>query len=253
MGDGGNTDNFHSAQNRFLSFLDYFESLENSALILNGDTFEFWQSAMVDVLYNHSDLIERLIKNNAIFIAGNHDYELLTLIKLQLYNNFQMQIIKEIELDINEKTIKITHGNELDPFNPPGKTSFLGKIIALLMASLEERYPGSGIECWFITYIEPTIRKITILFSNLCGVFSPNKPRFNGYLNVALKNYHKDFPNHILVMGHTHEAGLWKDFYINSGSWLETDEAFYVKIDPFGEIQLFAWPSQIEIKKQIKI
>jgi len=253
MGDKSATDNFHTVEDRLLSFLDYFESLDNSVLILNGDIFEFWQSSMADVFYQNYKLIRRFRKSNAIFIAGNHDYEMLTLAKMPKHKQFINKIVSDINLKINGKDIKILHGHEFDPFNQPGKSAFTGKIMALLFANLEMSNPDSGIEGWNQKYIEPIARKIILGASSLYKKLFTNNPKLNGWLDITLTEYHKEHPNQILVAGHIHKAGWWNDFYVNAGTWQEGEEAHYIKIDPLGDIKIFNWPSQEEVTKQIDL
>ena len=253
IGDQSATDNFYSVRDRFLSFLDYFESLDNSVLVLNGDIFEFWQSSMTDVFYNNSELIQRFIKNNAIFIAGNHDYEMLTLAKMPEHSKFIKRIASDIHLSINGKQIKIMHGHEFDPFNQPGKSAFTGKMMALLFANLETSNPSSGIEGWNQKYVEPIVRQIILGTSLLYKKLFTNNPRLNGWLDIALEEYHKENPDQTIVAGHIHKAGWWNDFYVNSGTWQEDEEAHYIKIDTSGDIRVFHWPTRIEVKKQIDL
>ena len=253
IGDKSAADNFYTAEDRLLSFLDYFESLENSALVLNGDIFEFWQSSMADVFYNNYQLIQRFKKNNAIFIAGNHDYEMLTLAKMPNVKQLLNKIVPSINLNINNKNIKILHGHEFDPFNQPGKAAFTGRMMALLFANLEISNPSSGIEGWNQKYIEPIVRQIILTISLLYKKLFTNNPKLNGWLDLALEEYHKEHPNQILVAGHTHKAGWWNDFYVNGGTWQEDDEAHYVKIDSLGDVKVFNWPSREEVTKQIDL
>jgi len=253
MGNKSPTDNFYSVEQRFIDFLTYFEKLDNSVLIINGDTFEFWQSSMSEVFQANYLLIDRIIKDKTLFIAGNHDYELLPLSETPLLNSqFLSNVFENIILDFSPKKIKIMHGHEFDPFNSAGKSLITGKIITLIFALLEYDYPNSGIEGRFQRYVEPIVRKIIFFVTSLYKFIFIN--HFNKYtsegLQGVLETYHQNHPNEILVCGHTHVAGWWKDYYVNSGAWVESVDPHYIKIDRTGRISLYTWPEQEIVTEQ---
>jgi hypothetical protein len=44
----------------------------------------------------------------------------------------------------------------------------------------------------------------------------------------------------VAVVGHTHKAGTFSDWYVNSGSWTGGTNDF-LKITPDGDIGVFGW------------
>ena len=247
IGDKSPSDNFEPVRDRFLAFLDYVSADQNGVLILNGDTFEFWQSSLADVIYNNYDLLMRLVESKAVFIAGNHDCDLLSLSKIPNRtpnsNEFWGKVHNNIDLQYGSRTIRIMHGHEFDPFNAPGRASFAGKIIALVTAGIECAAPGSGIEGWMQRVVEPIARFMVITVSSIYDALFTKSKSARERMDQVIDQYHTDNPGVMMVCGHVHTPGWWNDYYVNSGAWVQGCDPHYVKIEPSGDVKLFSWPS----------
>lgn len=257
IGDKSPSDNFEPVRDRFLAFLEYVNADPNGVLILNGDTFEFWQSSLADVIYNNYDLLLRFIESKAIFMVGNHDCDLLPLSKIPNRsansNEFLGNVHSSIDLQYGDRIVRIMHGHEFDPFNAPDRAVFAGKIIALITANIECAAPESGVEGWMQKIVEPIVRFAVITASSIYDTIFTKSKRARESLDQTLAQYHIGNPNVILVCGHVHAYGWWNEYYVNSGAWVQSCDPHYIKIEPSGDVKLFSWPSNKVNDNQVSL
>ena len=252
MGDWTDKDNFKDFRPEFERFLDYVERDPDYCLILNGDVFELWQSSIGDILRNYFDLLNRIVNMNSIFIVGNHDIDLQSLIGLNLKNNFIDSLSSCLIVERNGKHIRIMHGHEFDKFNDPKKSMLLGKISALAAGWIEMQIGTTLGEKSTETILDKIAMFFVNLFSsiyrNLNKTSSENKNKETFYSNLI--EYHNKCIDNIIITGHTHDAGIISDWYFNSGSW-QKKSPYFIAIDKSGSIIIRKWPSCEQVFKNL--
>lgn len=255
MGDGSATDNFILVRPRFEKFLEMVKADECAILILDGDILEMWQAELGDILETNWELISQLLKIQTYYVIGNHDIGMDGFVTLPINTNGMANIrfVNEIRILRNGKNIRIIHGHQFDPYNVSDKATFVGKIISLITAILEHKYPQSGIENRMRKVIEPILRSIVSFTDNLWKTLFGKPGKDLSGLHIILDIYHQQYPDEILITGHTHQPGWWCDYYVNAGSWQETDVSHYVKIDKNGGITLHEFPGNAIITKQVDL
>jgi len=252
LGDKSPADNFFPIESRFKQFLDMVEQDKNHLLILNGDIFEIWQCRMGDIVIQYNDLLSRLVNMNTVFIVGNHDIDLIGMENVPggcwFFDKFKTFCVIEKE---GKKKITIKHGHQLDMYNNPGTSLVTPRVMSLLMSALEKLYPDSRIEGFTKKYIEPMARNTMkfILHIYETVFFKDHKNDASTHLD-SLDKYRKEYPEGILVSGHTHRAGWYENWYVNSGTWEDGENSYYIKITDDNNIVLFSFPENKIIDKQ---
>ncbi len=260
IGDGGPRDNFSvdSKARKFDSFLDYVEN-RGAELFVLGDLFEFWQANISRVLVHRMPLIDRLAKINAVYVVGNHDADLEHLIGTNLLAHpFFQRMCGPFERTIANKRFKFMHGHELDPFNRDG-TPRWGRILAILGGILEDRKGSPLLSAG--GYTEKSLLKVSRTFmwiwNNSVNLFEKSErhekahsmaesltpaqdpTKIKGILSLYHGNKLKEGYDY-LITGHTHRAGLFQDWYCNSGCWVGLRTTF-LRIRPDGHIEVYEW------------
>ena len=272
IGDGGPRDNF-SADNKaqkFNCFLDYVEGCDAELFVL-GDLFEFWQASIGKVLTHQLPLIERLANMQATYVVGNHDADFEHLVGTGILGHpFFERMSGPFERVIAGKRFKFMHGHELDPFNRDG-TPRWGRILAILGGILEDRKGSPLLSAGGFT--EKSLLKVSRTFmwiwNNSVNLFEKSERHERAHsmaesltpaqdpakIKGILSLYHNNKLTEgydYLITGHTHRAGLFQDWYCNSGCWVGLRSNF-VKISVDGQIQLYEWnkdqPLRIDTKK----
>lgn len=234
----------------FSRFLDKFQDEEIDHLVLLGDILDFWRRNNAELIQENNDILTKLnnLKADKIhYIAGNHDYYILDLIK----RNYTMDSNKQYNIDDKvtvskslrlksgtgekEKSFFFIHGYELEFIRWEVQASLenyenicnemcfngdlIGKVeseiwdipkdLEKLFHYLKGRLPSSGRD-EFIKVISE----------------SPNKRRdIDKVYDFAIssgKNYLLGMkPNETLVYGHTHRPFITEDkTVVNTGSWI---------------------------------
>lgn len=260
IGDGGPRDNF-AADNKtekFNRFLDYVADQRTELMIL-GDLFEFWQANIGRVLTRHLPLIERLAEMQAVYVVGNHDADFEDLIGTNILGHpFFERMTGPFERTIAGKRFKFMHGHELDPFNRDG-TPRWGRILAILGGIIEDRKGSPLLSAGGMT--EKTLLKIGRSFmwmwNKSVNLFEKSGTHekthaFEESLTPAqdpgkikgimsLYHYNKRQEGYdFLITGHTHKAGLFQDWYCNSGCWVGL-RCNFLRLQPDGEILVYEW------------
>jgi len=271
IGDGGPRDNFSADDKarKFDLFLDYVEDCGGELFVL-GDLFEFWQANVSRVLVHQMPLIDRLAGMNAVYVVGNHDADLEHLIGTNLLAHaFFERMSGPFERTIAGKRFKFMHGHELDPFNRDG-TPRWGRILAILGGILEDRKGSPLLSAGGFT--EKSLLKVSRSFmwiwNNSVNLFEKSERHEKAHslyesltpaqdptkIKGILSLYHNNKLSEgydYLISGHTHRAGLFQDWYCNSGCWVGLRSNF-VQIRSDGQIELYEWkknqPVPIELK-----
>ena len=266
IGDGGPRDNFSvdSKAHKFDLFLDYVADCEAELFVL-GDLFEFWQANISRVLVHRMPLIDRLAKMEAIYVIGNHDADFEHLIGTGILGHpFFERMSGPFERVIANKRFKFMHGHELDPFNRDG-TPRWGRILAILGGILEDRKGSPLLSAGGFT--EKSLLKVSRIFmwiwNNSVNLFEKSEKhekahsmaesltpaqdpaKIKGILSLYHSNKLKEGYDY-LVTGHTHRAGLFQDWYCNSGCWVGLRTNF-LRIRTDGHIDLCEWKDGIPV------
>jgi len=258
MGDGSQKDNFAEYRGRFEDFLRTVVDKDPSArLILAGDVFEFWQSEHGDIVKCYLDLLRDLFRREPVFIVGNHDIDLFGFIGLKLDLSLVRLLVKDLTIERGSSRIRICHGYEFDRFNDPKKALILGRISAILAGWVEEKVGTKVGQETTETLLEQLAKGIMAFgmrwYRNHFNKTSGEKVESGKKIDEvqeALDTFHAENPGLHVVAGHTHQAGRYGDWYVNSGAW-QGDQANYVKITLDGSISLHKWPGQEEVELQL--
>jgi len=260
MGDGGPRDNFAVGdKEKQLNLLLDFVKNKQGELIIIGDLFEFWQASLGQVLVNRRSLIDKLTDMGATFVVGNHDADLEALIgSAMLGHRFFTKMSRRFIRDINGKKCMFMHGHEVDPYNK-GDVPGWGRIATIFAGICEDfnRSPvletGETVEDWlhkifrpveklFKRIIRPFIRVWN--FIKMTFIIGRHTPAQNPRLAKKMLHLYKDDKlkegYDVAIVGHTHKAGRFEDWYFNSGCWAEEVNSF-VRISKAGEVEIFDW------------
>lgn len=260
MGDGGPRDNFAvgDKEKELNLFLDFVEK-ENGELVIIGDLFEFWRISLGRVLIKRLELINRLAQMQAIYVVGNHDVDLESLISTDmLANQFFKKMSQRFVKKIGDKKFMFMHGHEVDPYNK-GDSPGWGRILTIFAGIFEDKNQspflpiGDAVEEVLNQFGETML----ILWNHLTnklkkkvsGGDSPNPeseltPAQNPKLaKKMLHRYKEDKIKEgydIGIVGHTHKVGRLEDWYFNSGCWAEATNSF-LRISDDGNVEVFDW------------
>lgn len=192
------------------------------------------------------------------YIPGNHDIAALKLCEGEdLIHPFFKKTRKPFFKTINKTKFKFMHGHELDPFitdtfNNCGRIlNACAKVIDLrpnscILAS--DSFSDMVVEAGEIAlHIWESLTKGMNDAIHNCGMVMPNY-QVNYLLrgirtHKMLSRYYLDKQNglyDIAVVGHTHKAGTFGDWYFNSGSWTGIMNNFLL-IQPDGKIKTYDW------------
>jgi len=134
IGDKSDRDNFKDLEELFLFVL---EDLPTGRIVLVGDTFDIWAYGEEAIYKHYKDLIIKLAKKKAVFVAGNHDIRLLNPKSI-----IRKEIIKHggkvCEYYIY-KSILFLHGHQFDLYNSIFKE--FGKLATQIAGFLGEIDP----------------------------------------------------------------------------------------------------------------
>ena len=266
IGDGGPRDNFSvdSKAQKFDCFLDYVEDCGAELFVL-GDLFDFWQANISRVLVHRLPLIDRLARMKAVYVVGNHDADFEHLIGREiLAHPFFDRMSGPFERVIANKRFKFIHGHELDPFNRDG-TPRWGRILAILGGILEDRKGSPLLSAGGFT--EKTLLKVSRVFmwmwNNSVNLFEKSErhekrhslaesltpaqdpTKIKGILSLYHNNKLSEGYDY-LITGHTHRAGLFQDWYCNSGCWVGLRTTF-LRVQTDGCIEVCEWKGNTSV------
>jgi UDP-2,3-diacylglucosamine pyrophosphatase LpxH len=215
-----------------------------------------WRYKLPKVLERREPLLNKLDALHARYIAGNHDCELLENPAIRRQHKFFSRIEKQIHLKTPGPEIKIMHGHEVDPFVPEKTgplTKFLGQMHfmfefnsqagVLHMDLIQDLFCEIGEQ--FIKNYQRLGSLVSKQLRHYYSLSNDSFARLKRSLRTRrmLSRYHTD-KHHglydIAVVGHTHKAGRFDNWYYNCGSWTGKVNNFMV-INPDGSIEIFDW------------
>jgi UDP-2,3-diacylglucosamine pyrophosphatase LpxH len=269
MGDRGPRDNFgYTGSNKpqqFSQFLD-FVAKQKSELIILGDLFEFWQSPLGKVIMSNIDLLDKIADLDVTFVVGNHDADISAFIgKDMLAHPFFKKMSRQFVRNIGGKEFKFQHGHEVDPFNADEEPSW-GRMLAIFAGIFEEKNgspllpSGETVEeslekfgeallsfwNWAVEKLKSNIRRNAPAPKPKDELTPKQNPsRISGLLEKHREN-RKNEKYDFEIMGHTHQAGQFEDWYFNSGSWADENNEF-LTISPEGKINFHHWKNNTDV------
>ena len=234
LGDGSRTDDFHRDK-ELLEFLEFVER-ESKELIILGDFLELWQADLDRVLFQHSEIINKLIslknKVEITYVIGNHDY-----IPFVKFIDSGLGVC--LEYHDSENGIIAEHSHRYDIFNRyknPLKSvkSPPGKQFTLFVAGLE-RLIHPDIDKW----TKKAIVNLDQFLQEAISIRNKVTPSTKEYLRrgghfgefeQAVKNHIKQGAR-IVIFGHAHKPQLQiieKGIYANPGAWVDNARPTYI-------------------------
>jgi UDP-2,3-diacylglucosamine pyrophosphatase LpxH len=127
-----------------------------------------------------------------------------------------------------------------------------GKMAAMLAGWVEMKLGNKIGNESTESFLSNTAMRLVSFFSKIYQRLNPSFSN-GGYVDKfyqTVLDYHTKYPKNILVMGHTHDAGIISDWYCNSGSWQKGDPHFIV-INKDGQVMLRKWPSCEQVFNQL--
>jgi UDP-2,3-diacylglucosamine pyrophosphatase LpxH len=259
VGDCSSKDNLcHADRERLLyDFLDYVDS-QGGQLIIAGDLFELFRYPLDRIIARRASLLDRLAQTNIVYIPGNHDDQILSFIdSLSLPHPFFQRVTTAFTRRLGERKFKFMHGHEVDPLAGSG-IQVLGRAIG----ALAYRFSFTQGTCILSDdTVTDTLLEIGEQVLRLWGCL---RIKFNkalrrcssivpyeqitmlvrsGRIQKMLTRYYHDKTQglyDVAIVGHTHKAGSFDNWYFNSGSWTGKTNDF-LKIAPDGTISIFEW------------
>lgn len=227
-------------------------------MLIAGDLLELWYCRLESILNVHTDLFDRLAEMDCTYILGNHDEELTA---LPDNKNFVHPFFDKISLPVmctlGGRKFKFMHGHEVDPFiRKRSKTlcRVFGPVVDLLhsksdsaaltydiCSDLALELGEAALAVW------KWLSELTKRATDDCLSVLPNEElaflKRHSRTKKMLRRYREDLHEglyDIAVVGHTHKAGRFSNWYFNSGSWT-AHRSNFLQITPDGNVNLFDW------------
>ncbi|MFA5422680.1 MAG: metallophosphoesterase [Phycisphaerae bacterium] len=241
------------------SFLNFVEKNDGELFIV-GDLLELWYCRLESIFAEHGELLGRLAEMDCTYILGNHDDDLVQLAeKTTISHSLFDKISRPVVRTLGDKTFKFMHGHEVDPFirkhsrtlcrvfspfvnllNPKnGSTTLAYDVCSDLALEIGEAALA----------VYNRLGELTRRATDDCLAMLPNEEiaflKRHSRTKKMLRRYREDLQQgfyDIAVVGHTHKAGRFSNWYFNSGSWT-ADRSNYLYIEPDGSIEVFNWGS----------
>jgi len=201
----------------------------NYDICINGDGLDIAQSSFSDLAIEMPEVFHTLKevqkKNiNLFYIVGNHDIAL----EHFLEDWGALKVCPFLNLESNNKRIRIEHGHLYDPFFVKFPTLYevATRLAGVLLAIHPDLY-----RWWIkIEHLQSVFRRKTT------GIIGEPQEFEDSAIELTRRGFDA------VIFGHTHYQGLVKlpddKFYFNSGSWLV--ENVYIEIIN-GELALKKW------------
>ena len=179
-----------------------FVEEQGGRLVVVGDFAELYFCRCRKVVERHKRLLDRLHRMGTIIVPGNHDEKLFQ--KRAEHRLFESVRSPFIE-KIGNVRIKFTHGHKADPF-------YRGRYLAKLRSLL--------------------VHLPILVFRHLLS------RRMIPFYEIDRREYDYDR----VVLGHSHDAGRYENWYYNCGTWAEQDRPkTFVRIEPSGAADVYEW------------
>ncbi len=259
IGDRSPKDNLCHAQRESLldCFLDYVTG-QQGQLVIAGDLFELLRYPLERILRQRRSLLDRLAQMETLYIPGNHDEAVIRWIETdRAPHAFFERTRRAFTCRIGSRRFKFMHGHEVDPLITSSIQS-LGRMIGALAYRFEFR---RGVCCLSNERVTEVLletgeqvlqlrdwiaRGMSLAMRDCCDLM-PGEPvrRLSRRIRTRrmLTRYYADRAEglyDVAIVGHTHKAGAFGQWYFNCGSWTGTTNDF-LRISPAGEVTVFNW------------
>jgi len=231
---------------------------QKGELVILGDFLELLRYPLDSVIDRRKTLLDRLAGMDTVYVPGNHDEDVIRWAGTEsLPHPFFARISHAFVRHIGDRRFKFMHGHEVDPLAHAGIQN-LGRLIGRL-AYLCEFRPGA---CFLsndtvIGLLEETGEQLLHVWTwLLAGLNTALRDSFSrlpaGRMRLLtrrirtqrmLTRYYRDKTEGLYdmaIVGHTHRAGTFGDWYFNSGSWTGARNNF-LRIAPDGAVGVFNW------------
>jgi UDP-2,3-diacylglucosamine pyrophosphatase LpxH len=259
IGDRSGRDNLGRAHRESLldSFLRHIEH-QRGQLVIVGDFLELLRYPLDSIIDRRGTLLDRLAGMDTVYVPGNHDEEVMRWADAENPPHpFFARISPAFVRRIGDRRFKFMHGHEVDPLAHAGIQN-LGRMIGSL-AYLCEFGPGACLlsNDALIGVLEEAGEQLLRVWSWLrAGMNTALRESYDllpaGRMRFLVRRirtqrmltrYYQDKTEglyDIAIVGHTHKAGTFGDWYFNSGSWTGASNNF-LRIAPDGEVGVFNW------------
>jgi len=198
--------------NQYNLFIDMIKNIKTRNIIINGDLFDLWANPKMDYLTIYREL-KKITNADIHYIIGNHDF---------IVNKY-IPTLKYMNICVDGKNIKITHGHKYDSVcKKPWLDKLIVKINIFFLKIFKIDLQYLGRKLFAKNYPE--------------GKFLPSlyNLRLKAIENIKKEGYDG------CVLGHIHypEKKLLEGnfIYTNSGDWIKNKSFIGIKDN---EIKLY--------------
>ena len=238
---------------------------EDARLILLGDIVDLWRFRLEAVVERWDGLLDRLDALEAAYVPGNHDACLADPAMGRIHPLFQ-RVCGPFTEAIGDRRFRFMHGHEVDPFNPvcfdrwghwlgvvSGRVRFrpllsLGNQDAMTDWMLEWG-EGTLHVCQVLLYAWRHQMPRTLLHWPDHGWRRIKAPWRTQKMLSRFRQHREEGLYDVAVAGHTHVAGHFSDWYLNSGCWTKSPCSF-LKIEADGRAAVYDWRREGEQRIQ---
>jgi len=251
-------DSFHRAGRELLfnNFLDYIEE-RNGQLVILGDCFELLRYPIESILVRRRELLDRLAAIQAVYVPGNHDEDAFSLRDPYCpLHPFFTRITDAFTQRIGDRRFRFMHGHEIDPLMNAGWKN-LGRMIGAMTYRYELRRESRAAtrDTLGLSPVldDPILRLRLRLRRSMIRTMREGRVRMSAEkvrdltrqirTQRMITHYSDDRVEDlydVAVVGHTHYAATFGDWFFNSGSWTGRSNDF-LSISPLGEVELLHW------------
>lgn len=259
MGDRSPKDNLRQGnrETMFDQFLAYVAD-QRGQLVLLGDVFELLRYPLDSIIARRQGLLDHLARMDTVYVPGNHDQDLTSLIGAgDPPHPFFHRTSHAFVHQVGDRRFKFMHGHEVDPMIT-SSTQSITRMIGAVAYLLEFRQGTCILSNDAITDALLEIGEHALeLWSRLTRRM--NRALRECYNRMPaeqmtllsrhartcrmLGRYHQDKAKglyDVAIVGHTHKAGTFHNWYFNSGSWTGSHSNF-LRISPDGNVAVFDW------------
>jgi predicted phosphodiesterase len=241
----------------FNNFLDHVEK-QNGQLVILGDFLELLRYPIESILVQRRDLLDHLAAMRAVYVPGNHDEDVFAMIDpyCPLHPFFE-RITDAFTQCIGGRRFRFMHGHEIDPLMNAGWKN-LGRMIGAMTHRYELRRQHRAVARAMLGG-SPLMMDDPIVRLRCRLRHSVNKAWHGGRVRISaekvrlltrqirtqrmITHYYDDKVDDlydVAIVGHTHLAATFGDWFFNSGSWTGRSNDF-LTISPHGDVELLEW------------
>jgi predicted phosphodiesterase len=249
----------------FQGFLDHVQA-KNGQLIILGDFLELLRYPLDNIIVRRRDLLDRLAAMKALYVAGNHDGDISSLIdKARPPHPFFAGLRDPFTQRIGTRRFRFMHGHEIDPLMNAGWKN-VGRMIGAMTYHFELRHDGRLLQYEWpldspLVACDPVVRLRRRLRRSMSKALHEGRVRTSAErfrlltrqirTQRMITHYYDDRADDlydVAVAGHTHYAASFGDWFFNSGSWTGRTNNFLV-ISPAGQVNVLDWTHQGPLSK----